>query len=198
MDYNTIDLTNKKALLVDCDNTLAETMSSHNEAYKLAFILNNVPFDLEEHKKWAPYGGSTLIEETVIKKGYGNLAGDIIKDKQSLLPICLKKFMKPNKELINLIKTRDSNIQVYIVSNGRRKSITEILNILGITYHVDGLITPELVKNAKPYPDLYLYAMELTDLKPEDVLVFEDNEIGVSAAQKAGIVDIVKVDTSKF
>ncbi|AEO93569.1 HAD-superfamily hydrolase [Bacillus phage G] len=194
---NKLDLTNKKAFLIDCDNTLGETMSSHNKAYELAFALNNVPFNLEEHEKWAPYGGKTLIQETVVNKGFSHLADDIVKDKQKLLPICLKKFMKPNKILIDFIK-ENKDLKFYVVSNGRRNSITEVLNILGITYFIDGLITPELVQNAKPHPDLYLKAMELAELKPEDVVVFEDNEIGIEAATKAGVTDIVHVDTTKF
>lgn len=106
--------------------------------------------------------------------------------------------MKPNKELIEFIKNNKSHIIVYVVSNGRRNSITNVLDTLGITYHIDGLITQETVKKAKPNPDPYLHALDVAGLKPEDVVVFEDNEIGVESAKAAGITDIVKVDPTKF
>lgn len=198
MNYNNIDLTNKKAIFVDCDDTLAATMDSHNKAYELAFALNGVPFDIEEHKKWAPLGGDILVKETIIDKGYAHLVDNIIKDKQSLLSICLKKFMRPNKELISFIKNRPDDILTYVVSNGRKNSISEVVDNLGLTFHIDGLVTKEAVSKSKPHPDPYIYALNLTKLNPEDVIVFEDNDIGIMAAQAAGITDIIKVDTDKF
>lgn len=197
MKYN-IDLTNKKALLIDCDGTLAETMSSHNKAYELAFILNNVPFSLEEHEKWAPYGGNTLIQKTITDKGFGHLADEIVHDKQSILPICLKKLIKPNKDLISLIKQHSNDIHVIVVSNGRRKSIQGITQELGIFYHLTDIITKEDYTSAKPSPEPYLLAMEKHGLKPEEVIVFEDNSIGQEAALAAGITDIIMVDTNEF
>jgi HAD superfamily hydrolase (TIGR01509 family) len=193
-----LDLSNKKALLFDCDGTLADTMDAHNKAYELAFALNNVPFDIEEHKKWAPYGGNVLITETVVKKGYSHVAHEIVRDKQQLLPFCLKKYMRPNKELIEFIRDHSDDLDIIVVSNGRRNSITEILHQLGIFYHLIGLIAKEDYDFAKPNPQPYIIAMQEYNLKPEDVIVFEDNEIGVEAAKAAGIKDIVEVKTNEF
>lgn len=199
MNYNNIDLTNKKALFIDCDGTIADTMPSHHKAYELAFLLNDVPFNSEEHEKWAPYGGTVLIQETILNKGYGqDIADSIVKDKQKLLPICLKKFMKANEQLVELIKNKHGELKIYIVSNGRRNSITEVMNILGITYYVDGLVTKELVSKAKPNPEPYIYTLQLSGLKPNEVIVFEDNQIGIDAAHSAGISSVIKVDTEKF
>lgn len=193
-----LNLNNKKALLFDCDGTLADTMEAHNKAYELAFALNNVPFDMEEHKKWAPYGGNVLIAETVVKKGYGHIAHEIVRDKQLLLPICLKKFMRPNNELIKLIKEKHRLLDIIIVSNGRRNSISEILHQLGIFYYVTGLITKEDYDFAKPNPQPYIIAMKNYGLKPNEVIVFEDNQIGIESAKAAGIKDIVEVKTDEF
>lgn len=193
-----INLNNKKALLFDVDGTLADTMDAHNMAYKLAFTLNNVPFDMEEHKKWAPYGGNVLITETVVKKGYGHIAHEIVQDKQMLLPICLKKFMRPNNKLIKLIKEKCGLLDIIIVSNGRRNSIIEILKQLGIFFYITGLITKEDYDFAKPHPQPYMVAMQKYGLGPDEVVVFEDNQIGIESAKAAGIKDIIEVKTDEF
>lgn len=199
MSYKEIDLSKKKALLFDVDGTLGDTMPAHNKSYELAFALNNVPFNLEEHKKWAPFGGEVLISKTVVEKGYGDYAHKIVSDKQKLLPICLDKFMKPNEELINLIKYHNQEkLYLVAVSNGRRKSINEILLKLGIFFHMTTIITKEDYGFAKPNPQPYLVAMEKLGLQPEEVIVFEDNEIGKESAATAGIKDIVVVNTSEF
>lgn len=197
-DYNKISLEGKKALFFDCDGTLADTMEAHNKAYELAFILNNIPFDTEEHKKWAPYGGNVLITETVVKKGYGHVAHEIVRDKQQLLPLCLKKYMRPNKELTEFIRDHSDYLDIIVVSNGRRNSITEILHQLRIFYHLTGLITKEDYDFAKPNPQPYMVAMQNYGLKPNEVIVFEDNQIGIESAKAAGIEDIIKVNTEDF
>lgn len=204
MRLKDIDLKGKKAIFIDCDGTLGDTMPAHNMAYKLAFLLNDVPFDKVEHEKWAPYGGTVLMKETVVKKGYEEKVDDIIRDKQRLLDICLDKLMRHNEELIDFIINRPRETHAYVVTNGRRNSITKVLNNLGLTYHVDGLIPIELVREAKPSPEPYNYALVVTSLNlqenvaPDEVIVFEDNEIGVNSAKAAGIKDIVKVNTEDF
>lgn len=186
-----LNLQGKKALLFDCDGTLADTMPAHNKAYEMAFHLNDVPFNLKEHEKWAPLGGDILMKETVIKKGFKNKVDSIIKDKQKLLPICLEKFMVPNSELIKLIKNTD--ITVGVVSNGRRQSIRQILESLGILYHVSLIVTKEDYDFAKPSPQPYLIAMKKLSVRPDEVMVFEDNSFGYEAALRADIKDIVMV-----
>lgn len=195
MNLQDLDLTNKQAIFVDVDDTLALTMGAHNKAYELAFNLNDVPFSIEDHKKYAPMGGDILIQKTILSKGFSHdVALEIVNDKQKLLPACLDKFMEPNKELIKLIwDLGEKSIPTVAVSNGRRKSVTQILERLGILYGVAGIVCKEDYENAKPNPDPYLKALEMLDLKPDEVIVFEDNEIGCRAAADAGIDCIVKV-----
>lgn len=45
----------------------------------------------------------------------------------------------------------------------------------------------------KPHPDLYLAAMNKLEMTPEKVVVFEDSETGVRAAEAAGIRHIIVI-----
>ena len=45
----------------------------------------------------------------------------------------------------------------------------------------------------KPFPDLYLVACKMIDKEPARCLVFEDSSVGITAAQSAGIKNIVAV-----
>lgn len=186
-------LEKKKALLFDCDNTLALTMNAHKKAYELAFNLHGVPFDEREFDTYAPLGGNKLMKTLVIDEGYAHLVKDIIKDKQRFLTPCLEKLMVPNEELIELIKKEGRNILIGVVSNGRKNSIEQVLIALGIRFYVHVLVTKEHVYHSKPYADPYYLAMEMLGVKPEECIVFEDNEIGVASAKAAGIKDIVEV-----
>jgi HAD superfamily hydrolase (TIGR01509 family) len=195
--FMNINLEGKKALFVDVDGTLADTMGAHDKAYELAFALNGVPFSLPSHKFFAPMGGDILMQKTVIEQRFSQEVADkIVKDKQELLSICLRDFMRPNLELVKFIK--ECELPTIIVSNGRKRSIVQILERLGLLWHVGGIICKEEYKNAKPHPDPYLVALELMEVEPHEVVVFEDNEVGITAAKAAGITDIVEVKTDEF
>jgi HAD superfamily hydrolase (TIGR01509 family) len=193
-----LNLKNKKALLFDVDGTIADTMPAHNKAYELAFHLNNVPFDIELHKTYAPFGGNVLMRETVEAIGYGAQAHQIIKDKQALLGFCLDRFMRPNTELINFIKQNVEKYYIAFVSNGRRTSIQQVLEKLGLLYYADYITTSDILGAAKPSPEAYNYTMLMLGVNPDEVITFEDNEIGITAATRAKIKDIIKVNTEDF
>lgn len=185
-----------KALLVDCDGTLADTMPAHDKAYELAFALNDVPFDRELHQAAAQYGGEILMKTTVIDKGYSKeVADQIVSDKQKLLGVCLDKKMVINKELIDFIKRNEHGLYIIVVSNGRAKSINQILEKLNIFYHVSDRITKECYNQPKPSPQPYLLAMQKFGLNPDEVFVLEDNHIGYSSAVDAGIKNVYYVET---
>lgn len=185
-----------KALLVDCDGTLADTMPAHDKAYELAFALNDVPFDKELHEASAPYGGDFLMKATVLDKGYAQeVADQIVADKQKLLGVCLDKKMSSNEDLINFIKRNEHGLYIIVVSNGRMKSINQVLEKLNIFFHVTERITKECYNLPKPNPQPYKLAMEKLGLKPDEVFVLEDNHIGFSSAKDAGIENVYYVET---
>lgn len=194
-----VNLKNKKALLFDVDGTMADTMDAHNKAYELAFTLNNVPFSLPSHKFFAPLGGKILMQKTVIEQRYSKeVADQIVKDKQQLLSFCLNRFMRPNTELINFIKVQANHYHIAFVSNGRRTSVEQVLKKLGLLYYADCITTSDILGSPKPSPEAYNYTMLTLGVKPHEVIVFEDNEVGTTAAQRAKIKDIVKVNTNEF
>jgi HAD superfamily hydrolase (TIGR01509 family) len=188
-----LNLEGKKALLFDCDGTLADTMEAHKMAYKLAFALNKVPFFPGIFDRFAPSGGRILIKRMVTDIGYDGKEESIIRDKQRLLPYCLEKYMKPNHELIKLINEQYGKLKIAVVSNGRLNSISRIIEELGILDKLEYLTTSDILGTPKPSPEAYLYTMMILRVKPEEVIVFEDNEIGITSARDAGIKDIVEV-----
>lgn len=68
------------------------------------------------------------------------------------------------------------------------------LDTLGISGRFDALVFDGMVAHAKPFPDLFLKAAELTETSPERCLVIEDSLAGVRAAHAANIPVIVVPD----
>ena len=61
----------------------------------------------------------------------------------------------------------------------------------------DFIITGDQVTNGKPSPDIYLKGLEMTNVKKEEALIIEDNNIGVEAGLNAGIEVIMIPDLVK-
>lgn len=179
-------LQNYKGLFFDCDNTIAFTMQAHCEAYKYVFNHFGLTLSDEEFYLYAPEGGKNLIKHTVLDKGYDMDPKLIIDLKSELIDSFLDKYMVPNKKLIELIKNK-KNTKIIVVSNGRKHSIQTIIKKLGIEEYIDYLITADDVTHSKPNPDPYLQALKISGLNKEDCVVFEDNEIGITAAKSAGL-----------
>ena len=50
----------------------------------------------------------------------------------------------------------------------------------------DLILTGEDVKEGKPDPEVYITSMKALNVKPNETIVFEDSDIGIEAAVKAG------------
>ena len=93
-------------------------------------------------------------------------------------------------ELLSQLK--NSGKKIGVVSSAFSWMVKQILTQLELTPFFDVVITQEDVSKHKPDPEAYLLALERFALSASKVLVFEDSESGLIAAQKA------KCDTVAF
>lgn len=77
-------------------------------------------------------------------------------------------------------------ITCAIVSSSLREKVDIKLEVLGIRHYFSVIVTGRDVKEHKPHPEPYLYALKKLDLPPQDCVIFEDSITGVQAAQAAG------------
>ncbi len=52
----------------------------------------------------------------------------------------------------------------------------------------------DIVPQKKPAPDIYLYAMEMMGVQPEECLAFEDSDNGIRSSTAANLKTIVTVN----
>lgn len=96
-------------------------------------------------------------------------------------PIELKPYVK---EILSWLK--EKNILVAMATaNGEEKTV-KYLRELGIYEFFDRVICADMVAYGKPYPDIYRYACEKLELKPEECVAVEDSPNGARSAHDAG------------
>lgn len=85
-----------------------------------------------------------------------------------------------------LEELKQHGITCAIVSSGLREGLDIKLKLLGIRQYFSVIVTGSEVKEHKPHPEPYLYALKKLELAPEDCVIFEDSLTGIQAGQAAG------------
>lgn len=75
---------------------------------------------------------------------------------------------------------------VAIVSAAARSEIDTVVDAAGIRDALALIVSQDDVAKGKPEPECYLTASRLLEIPPQELLVFEDTDVGVAAAKAAG------------
>jgi HAD superfamily hydrolase (TIGR01509 family) len=74
-----------------------------------------------------------------------------------------------------------------VVTSSRREHFNAIHKKTGFLKYFDFTLVREDYNLSKPDPESYLKALEVANVKPEEAIVVEDSERGMTAAHKAGV-----------
>jgi HAD superfamily hydrolase (TIGR01509 family) len=175
-----------KALIFDCDGTLVDSMPLHMKAWEEAFNSLNEKYDSDFLHSLK---GMTEIE---IIEMYNERFGNNIKPQKI---VSLKhKYFKDNLNTIKLIEPVKKIAEEYfgklplaVVSGSVRDIIHKELDIVGIIDLFKIILTANDPFKPKPSPDIFIAAANRLNTSPERCLVFEDGDLGLEAALKAGM-----------
>jgi HAD superfamily hydrolase (TIGR01509 family) len=105
---------------------------------------------------------------------------------------CMPNFV--HEHLMMTLKKRKMNLAV--ASNSVHKTVELALNYSGLKDYMSFFLSNEDVKNPKPDPEIYNLAIRKLNLKPENVLIVEDNKNGIIAAKKSGahVLEVDEID----
>lgn len=99
-----------------------------------------------------------------------------------LFNLCLK----PMPGVIDMLESLDC--PKCIASSGPPEKIAQALNVSGLAvYFGSNLYSSYIVRSWKPEPDLFLHAAKSMGFMPTNCVVVEDSDVGIQAANAAGI-----------
>ncbi|WP_431885963.1 HAD family hydrolase [Micromonospora wenchangensis] len=178
-----------RAYLFDCDGTIVDSMPVHHLAWRAA--LDEWGCDLPEDLFYA-WGGRPVADIVVDLNARHGLAMpvDVVARRredayQSFLP-----QLTAVPGVLAHIERAHRQVPFAVVSGSTRESVTASLTALGLLDRFDVLVCAEDYARAKPDPECYLMAARLLDVPPERCLVFEDTDLGVTAATAAGMASV--------
>jgi HAD superfamily hydrolase (TIGR01509 family) len=107
-------------------------------------------------------------------------------NKQQKTLHCLES-LKPNPSIVEaFVYLKSQGITIVVASNSIRETIKTVLLNTGYMKYVDFFLSNQDVVLAKPSPEIFLKAMIMDNVGPNDTIIFEDSPTGLQAAKASG------------
>ena len=178
---------NAQALIFDLDGTLSDSLPVHIASWHS--VCDRLKCSFDEQIIIEMTGAPTISFAERIKKEQ-NLeisVEEIVKMKQQEFWKNINQI-KPHDAVIDLMKEAHGKIPMSVGTGASRTSAILQMKELEIDHLFDFIVTADDVKRHKPEPETFLKCAEMMNVEPRFCQVFEDGELGMLAAQKAGML----------
>jgi beta-phosphoglucomutase family hydrolase len=180
-----------RAFIFDLDGTLVDTMPSHFVAWTQIAARHGLTFP---EARFYSLGGVPTAKIAALLIGEAGLDLDpvaVALEKEQLYYEQLAQgAIQPIPAVIDLARRHRSEGPLAIASGSVRRLVTRTLATLGISDWFAAVVAAEDTARHKPEPDVFLEAARRMDADPAVCTVYEDTDIGLEAARRAGMIPI--------
>jgi HAD superfamily hydrolase (TIGR01509 family) len=180
------------AFLFDLDGTLIDSVYQHVIAWRHA--LSRLDIDLSVwriHRRIGMSGGlfvSALMRETGISLSAADI--DMLQDAHATEYLAQMDSVRPLPGAARLLAALTKReVPWMIATSGRTVTARLALPLLGLPADTF-MVTRDMVRRAKPDPDLFLAAAAQLGVNPRDAMVVGDSVWDLLAARRAGAIGI--------
>lgn len=171
-----------EAVLFDLDGVLVDACDWHYEALNQA-LMQIVGYQISRHDHETKYNGlptNVKLRMLNIDEPFASRIGEL---KQSLTVETIHRNARPMLEKQELHKhLKNTGIKIACVTNSISATARLMLEKTGQLQYMDLIVANEDVKNNKPSPDCYNYAIEKLKVDPNKCICVEDSPKGIQAA----------------
>lgn len=177
-------------LIFDCDGTLADTMPAHYKAWTA--MLNRYGISFPEERFYAMGGMPTASIIRVLAADAGVTLTDVdamVREKEQAFLTYLDAItvIEP---VLRIAAEYRGKLPIAVASGGYRDTITRTLDRLAIRDWFDAMVVAEDTPRHKPEPDVFLEAARRLGVLAQGCVVFEDTDIGLEGARRAGMIGV--------
>lgn len=182
---------NKKLLIWDFDGVIADTeklwlynrMCTINETFHVGWN------EATTHEKLLGMSDKTKRE---VLDSLGLVTDDAFwaKNKELDYRVMLSQGFEATPGILDIFKI--NTIKQCIATGGLKDKTAIKIKVTGIEQYFppEHVFTADMVLRGKPEPDLFLFAADKMQEKPQDTIVIEDSIAGLTAALKAGCLPV--------
>lgn len=173
-------------LIFDCDGTLADTMPAHFAAWTHTLSRYGIAFPEERFYSLGGVPTQKIVNLLAEQHGVRLDAAAVAAEKEAAFWGSLGSVRAV--EPVAMAAARFRGVKpMAVASGGLRHVVQATLQHLGMADWFGAVVCAEDTAGHKPEPDVFLEAARRLGVEPGGCLVYEDTDIGIEAARRAGM-----------
>lgn len=182
------------ALIFDCDGTLTNSMPVHYLCWSTVLARHGIDFSEERFYALGGMPTETIVRMLAEELGRPLDPVAITQEKEDAFLETLHA-LEPLAHVVEIARSNRGKKRLAVASGGIRRVIEAQLRQINCLDWFDAVITAEDTPRHKPHPDVFLEAAQRLGTPPERCCVYEDADLGIEAAKRAGMdwVDVRKM-----
>ena len=179
------------ALIFDCDGTLADTMPIHYRAWIAMLGTVGISFSEERFYQLGGMPTSKIIQLLAAETGVPVQDVEALVEQKENHFLTLLHEVQPIPPVFAIAQQYMGRMPMAVASGGYRAVVQRTLETIGAAHWFGAIVCAEDTPKHKPEPDVFLEAARrLGTTNTANVIVFEDTNIGMEAARRAGMQGI--------
>jgi len=175
-----------KGLLFDLDGTLSDSLPVHLATWNKVGEKYGFIFDPQILLELTGRPTIEFAERVVEQYGLTVDPHIIMRMKQESFWE-LAHLLRPIDEVVSIVKAFYGKLPMAVGTGASRKSAEVQLKVLNLTKYFDAIVSANDVTKHKPEPETFLECARLIGVEPRFCQVFEDGDLGITAAKTANM-----------
>jgi HAD superfamily hydrolase (TIGR01509 family) len=179
-------------LIFDCDGTLADTMPIHYRAWSAALLPHGLLFPEVQFFAFAGMPSHRIIGRLSDEQKLtfaAEIVAAMVAEKERRYVELLHE-VRPIAVVLEIARQYRGVLPMAVASGGEGWVVRRTLETIGALDWFDTVVGAEDTERHKPEPDVFLEAARRLGLEPKGCVVFEDSDLGMEAASRAGMIGI--------
>jgi beta-phosphoglucomutase family hydrolase len=175
------------ALIFDLDGVVVDSMPVHTLAWQR--YLKQLGVDREDVAvRMHGRRNDEIVREFLGPDVDGQLVSDHGAAKERLYRSMMEEELTARLVPgVTQLLSRAAGVPVGLATNAEPANVAFVLEGAGLSRWFQVVTDGSQVENPKPAPDVYLLAAKQLGAAPRNCIVFEDSEVGITAARAAGM-----------
>ena len=174
------------ALIFDCDGTLTNSMPVHFVCWRQTMARHGIEFDEERFYALGGVPSDKIVSLLSAEAGLTLDAALVAEEKEQAFLETLH-LLEPIAAVVEIARLHRGRKKMAVASGGFRHVIERQLAQIGVSDWFDTIVAAEDTPRHKPEPDVFLEAARRLGVSPHQCEVYEDSDLGIEAARRAGM-----------
>lgn len=176
-----------RGLIFDLDGTLIDSLELNWQAMDAAMRGEGIVIARDEFIGMTGRSIEEIVDILVRRHGRADANREAIVRRKREIANSHADDVREIKLVADVARQCHGKLPMAVGTGSDRHRATLMLASTGLLPLFDHIVAADDVKRHKPEPDTFIRCAELMGLSPADCQVFEDGEMGLEAARRAGM-----------